>query len=550
MSMRIAALFALLAFGAPAAGQGLAGDYLAGRLASAQADHVAAAHHYGLAAAADKSGFLRENAVYHLVAAGDFDAALDLAKRDADASPSQLDALVRIVGHVRAEEFPAALALLDSAEIAQNTLLTSLLRGWLLAGSGQIEAGLAAYAKLDPKEAGDLGRFQHVLLLAVLGDLDGARALLDQPPSVARAIGIDGLAAEAQILTRLGLGDQALERLAEATGGRPVPLLEAVADAIRGGETRLPLAGPATIGEGGGDVFYMLATVLETKEASPLALLYARLAQVLRPDRDGAWLLSAQLLAAEGQFALAGADYARIGSGSPFARMAGVGRADVLSESGDTDAAIAVLSDLIREFPRDRFLYVARGDLARRDEHHARAIEDYDMAEGLFGLEDTPSWRLYYVRGICHEQLDHWEAAEADFRRALEINPEQPLVLNYLGYSLVEKRMKIDEARAMIEQAVALRPDDGFITDSLAWVLYRLGDYEAAVAPMERAVELEPLDPILNDHLGDILWMVGRRIEARFQWRRALSFDPTDTDRARIRRKLELGLDAVLAEEE
>jgi len=177
---------------------------------------------------------------------------------------------------------------------------------------------------------------------------------------------------------------------------------------------------------------------------------------------------------------------------------------------------------------------------------------DYKAYTGAIAMIDTevPSdWRTYYVRGIANERTDNWEDAEADFRKALELAPDQPLVLNYLGYSLVEKNLKIDEAKNMIERAVEARPDDGYITDSLGWVLYKLGEYEEAVPYMERAAELVPIDPIINDHLGDVYWSVGRKIEAEFQWRRALSFDPEEKDAERIRLKLELGLDEVLARE-
>jgi Tfp pilus assembly protein PilF len=127
-------------------------------------------------------------------------------------------------------------------------------------------------------------------------------------------------------------------------------------------------------------------------------------------------------------------------------------------------------------------------------------------------------------------------------------------VLNYLGYSLVEQGRNLDEALNMIERAVAASPGSGYIVDSLGWVLYRLGRYEEAVSQMERAVELVAVDPVVNDHLGDVYWAVGREREAEFQWRRALSFvDPQDSDSeadpARMRRKLEIGLDAVLSEE-
>ncbi|MCB1328433.1 MAG: tetratricopeptide repeat protein, partial [Maritimibacter sp.] len=168
--------------------------------------------------------------------------------------------------------------------------------------------------------------------------------------------------------------------------------------------------------------------------------------------------------------------------------------------------------------------------------------------------EQPSQWRVYFARGITYERRGDWAAAEADFRKALALSPEQPSVLNYLGYSLVERRENFDEALDMIKRAVGARPYDGYIRDSLGWVYYRLARYEDAVAEMERAVELLPLEPVLNDHLGDTFWAVGRLREARFQWRRALSFitDDTDLDELnpdRIRRKLEVGLDVVLDEE-
>jgi Flp pilus assembly protein TadD len=158
-------------------------------------------------------------------------------------------------------------------------------------------------------------------------------------------------------------------------------------------------------------------------------------------------------------------------------------------------------------------------------------------------------WFLFYTRAICYHLIDDWPPAEADFRKALELNPGQPQVLNYLGYSLVEQRRNLDEALDMIERAVAAQPDSGFIVDSLAWVYYRLGRFDEAVEPMERAAELLPTDPIINDHLGDVYWMVGREREARFQWERALSLDPAEEDADRIRLKLDIGLDAVLERE-
>ena len=196
----------------------------------------------------------------------------------------------------------------------------------------------------------------------------------------------------------------------------------------------------------------------------------------------------------------------------------------------------------------------ALGDALRQQDRFEEAVVAYDRALDIADESGGSSWFLLYARAISHERQGNWEQAESDFRAALELNPSQPQVLNYLGYSLVEKRIRLDEALEMIELAVAASPDSGYIIDSLGWALYRLGRYQEAVPHMERAVELMAVDPVVNDHLGDVYWAVGRYREAEFQWSRALSFidqaqTAEDIDPDRIRRKLEVGLDEVLADE-
>ena len=189
------------------------------------------------------------------------------------------------------------------------------------------------------------------------------------------------------------------------------------------------------------------------------------------------------------------------------------------------------------------------GEVLQDEKRFEEAAAAYSAAIDLRGAPTKEDWVLYFYRGICHEQSKNWDQAEADFRQALALNPTQPQVLNYLGYGLVDRGEKLDEALAMIEKAVAGDPQEGYIIDSLAWAYFKLGRYADALEPMERASLLEPVDPIVTDHLGDVYWMNDRKMEAEFQWRRALSFEPTEKDAARILRKLEIGLDAVMAEE-
>ena len=278
--------------------------------------------------------------------------------------------------------------------------------------------------------------------------------------------------------------------------------------------------------------------------------MHARLASHIRPGLTEARLLAAELLEAQEQYTLAAAALDGVPESSPWFVTAAIRKANTERGAGDPEAGIATLTALAESHPDQIEVHSALGDMLREAERFPEAAEAYDRAIALIDDPRPAHWVLYYTRGISHERAGDWPAAEADFRQALELQPDQPLVLNYLGYSMVEKRENLDEALGMIERAVRGEPEDGYITDSLGWVLYRLGRYDEAVPHMLRAVELVPDDPIVNDHLGDVLWMVGRQREAEFQWRRALSFGPADDlDMERVRRKLEVGLDAVLAAE-
>ena len=228
-----------------------------------------------------------------------------------------------------------------------------------------------------------------------------------------------------------------------------------------------------------------------------------------------------------------------------------LGRAEALRLGDHLEQATEVLSNLTRSYPDLPRTYVALGDVLRQQEDYDGAKEAYDAALARYPEGASARWWVLYTRGIAQERMGAWDGAEADFRASLALNPDHPSVLNYLGYSLVDRGMSdhFEEALEMIQTAVTERPQSGAITDSLGWAYYKLGRFEEAVAPLEKAAELAPNDAVISDHLGDAYWMVGRFNEAEFQWRRALSFEPETEVEDRIRRKLQVGLDAVYAEE-
>ena len=304
-----------------------------------------------------------------------------------------------------------------------------------------------------------------------------------------------------------------------------------------------------TPGQGMAEVFFSLSRALGTEAGTNLPLVYARAAHAVDPDHVEAVLLAGDILSEAGQYGMAVDAYELVPRRSPLFVDAEIGRSEALYQLGNVDAAIEVLRALSRDYSDLATVHTALGDVLRREDRFEAAAAAYTNAVTRIDRDQARHWFLFYSRGISYERSDQWEEAEADFRHALTLAPDQPNVLNYLGYSLVEQNRNLDEALGMIQRAVAARPTSGYIVDSLGWVFYRLGRYEEAVAPMERAVELEPNDSIVNDHLGDVYWMVGRYREAEFQWSRALSFDAEPAEAERIRAKLEFGLDVVLSQE-
>jgi Flp pilus assembly protein TadD len=219
-----------------------------------------------------------------------------------------------------------------------------------------------------------------------------------------------------------------------------------------------------------------------------------------------------------------------------------------LDGTGKTDEATRRLTEIVAARPHDVEALSALAELQRSAQKYAEAATIYDKAIAAVGLPQRDNWTLFYFRGICYERSKQWPKAEADFKKALDLNPEQPLVLNYLGYSWVDQGLNLEEAFKMLRRAVELRPNDGYIVDSLGWAHYKLGQYTEAAETLEKAIDLKPADPILNDHLGDAYWRVNRRIEAHFQWNHARDMGPDPEDLPAILKKIEVGLPDVTTE--
>lgn len=552
----LAAVGLSLVLAAPLAAQSIAGPYLAARSAAIQSDFEQAASYYTRALARDPSNlFLMESALVAQLALGRLELALPIAKSMQRAGQSsQVAQLVLTADKVINGDYEALLTDRDETQLI-GPLVDGLVEAWALIGTGDVSEALNRFDAIAAQQGLQaFAMFHKAMAVASVGDFEAADAIFSSDVNGTVLQTRRGILARVEILSQLEREDEALELLETTFSGATDPEIDAVIAALSEDDP-MPFTHVNSVQDGFAEVFFTVAAALRSETGPEFTILYAQTARILRPDHVDAILLTAELFESLEQYDASIEVLKEVPATHPAYHAAELGRAAALRRSGKEDAAIEVLEQLARSHGDLVSVQSALGDAFRQQDRFAEAVGAYDKAIAL--VEDTngtSSWFLLYARAISYERQGIWEQAEQDFRAALELNPGQPQVLNYLGYSLVEKQIKLDEALEMIERAVAASPDSGYIIDSLGWALYRLGRYDEAVPHMERAVELMAVDPVVNDHLGDVYWAVGRYREAEFQWSRALSFidqsqTAEDVDPERIRRKLEVGLDVVLDEE-
>ena len=527
-----------------------AGAYLAARQAGAHSDFVSSARYYTKALLRDPSNsYMLENAMTSFIALGQFSRAVPVATVMVEQGySSQIAHLVLSVQNAKDGEWARIFTGLEQGR-SVGPLVDGLAQGWAHLGEGDISRAMASFDQvIETRGMEAYGTTHKAYALASVGDLEGAATLIETPVSGGLRYSRKSAIAHAQVLSQLGRNDDALA-IIEAVFGRQLdPAVALIRDALVAGQA-VAYDAVSTPEAGLADLYYVIAGLVEEEAPPAFTLMYARAATYLDPQNTPAVLTAAGLLEEMGQYDLANATFASISTDDPSFHAAELGRAEVLRSAGRDDAAIEVLEALTRTHPELPQVWATKGDTLRHVERYDQANDAYTRALGLYEEQSAAKWFVHYTRGITNHALDLWPAAEADFRAALALRPDHPQILNYLGYSLVERGEKLDEALDMIETAAAARPDNGAIVDSLGWVYFQLGRYDEAVVQMERAASLLPTDPVINDHLGDVYWSVGRKIEARFQWQRALSFEPEAEDAERIRNKLSRGLDLVLLEE-
>ena len=520
------------------------GSYLAARHAGIERDSTTAAAYYLNVLKADpRNADLLSHAFLSVLTDGDIDEAGRLADRLIQLDRS--DRIARLVIGVRAlKQKQYGLARQNFAQSVRGPvtdLTATLLSAWALSGAGDTRAAVDTLDRLAGPDWYAIFKDLHAGLI-----LDVANNKKDAGKRYERTYKADPVAvrtveAYGRYLSRAGTKDDALkvyqdfnrvvpdhpvivEEMKEITAGEKLPVL---ADSPQAGAAEALYGLGASIGRRGGE---------------DLALIYLQLALYLEPTHTMALLSLADLYESLKKPELAIKVYDRIPPSSPLHRNAEIQIASDLDTLDRTEEAKKRLERLVAEHPKDTEAILALANILRGRKDFAECANVYGKAIANVPVPEKVNWVMFYFRGICHERSKQWPLAEADLKKALELYPDQPLVLNYLGYSWIDQGVNLDQGMNMIRRAVEQRPDDGYIVDSLGWANFRIGSYDEAVKDLDRAVELKPEDPTINDHLGDAYWRVGRVLEARFQWSHAKDLKPEPEDLPKIEEKLKSGL--------
>ena len=511
------------------------GHFLAGRFAMGQGDPDTAATALSRAAAlAPNEPDLALQAFLANLAA-ERPEALALARRIPD---NQIAQLVLADDDMRAGRWDAAEQRYHALPRQGLTqLLQPLLVAWAQQGAGRTDAALATLRPFTENP-----RFRGIFALhaGMIADLANRPEDAERFYQLVRDDSQDPNLRLTQILASwLERQNRPAEarRLLSMSADRVPEIGIALRDLLAHARER-PVA---SVTDGLAETYIALAAALRVQDQNDFALLMLRLTFRARPDFATARLLQAEILMADKRYELAVKALDAVSARDPLIAMARLRRATLLAQLDRADEAIRGLKSLATDHPDNALPDIQLGDVLRANRRFDEAIVAYSRAVARIDTPARSDWVVFYSRGVAYERAGKWPLAEADLKMALQLAPGQPSVLNYLGYSWADLGRNLDLARNMIQAAAAMRKNDGAVTDSLGWVLFRQGDIAAAVRTLERAVELEPEDATISDHLGDAYFAAGRKLEARYEWKRALTLNPATEDIPRLEDKLKNG---------
>ncbi|MBT3305673.1 MAG: tetratricopeptide repeat protein [Alphaproteobacteria bacterium] len=526
-------------------GNTLSGNYLAGRHAQARRDLKAAADFLGAALnKSPSSAKLVRRTFILMIVEGRIKEAEALARKLIEIEPDEPIALLTLaaidIKQARYKEADARLKKIPAKGL--SGFVAPALRAWSLTGQKKHRDALKILkAPTDQKATRALHTMHAALISELLGRNEDAEKFYLGVQGDQEGVSLRVTQLLGQLFERTGKKDKAralYERYLKSNPGSQ--LLNGALKRLKSGGG--PEMKSFSISDGAAEVLFGIASSLRQQNAQETALMLSRLALYLKPSFPVMQILLGDILETANNLEAALKLYSSIRRTSAFSWPARLRVASILGRLKRTEEAIVYLTEMAGDQADDPGPLISLGDILRGKERFTEAVEAYDQAFGRIKALEPRHWTLLYARGIALERSKQWPRAEADFLSALKFKPDQPYVLNYLGYTWIDKGLYLDRAQAMIGKAANLRPNDGYVIDSLGWGHFMLGNFKKAVVELERAVELRPQDPIINSHLGDAYWRVGRKREATFQWNRSLSLDPEEDLISEINRKLKSGL--------
>ncbi len=523
-----------------------AGQYLAGRQAFREKNAEEAARYFDqVLATRPEDGFILQNTFQVALANGNMERALMLAKdiSSRNARDDGAAQLILAIDRIRLQDYAGARKFLSNTKSTGfNILLKPVLTAWVYLGEGKPDEAMKSLDDLDRYDGFKALKSYHLALIAdVSGKKDIALTQYQDAAKGPAGRAVRFVQAYGNFLNSQGQGDVTKALFADYRKRYPTsPTANRMLEQFLDNQTVDPLVSSPL--DGAAEALYSSATIVGQERVRGVAATYAHFALMLKPDLIEAQALLAELAEDERKWEKALALYQAIPEKTPYSLNARVRAAWIAYKLGDTDRAIARLEKLAKDNPEQIEPLVVLADLNRDLKKWEPAANAYGRAIDNIGDAQARLWSLHYARGIAYERMNEWPNAEADLLKALKLQPDHPQILNYLGYSWVDRGENLEDAKDMLVKAVSLRPRDGYIVDSLGWLYYRLGDFENATKQLEKAVSLQPEDPTINDHLGDAYWRVGRQEEARYQWQRALWLDPEEKQIPVIEQKLKEGL--------
>lgn len=524
------------------------GSYLAGRFAKNSFDFGAAANFltkHQEASANDK--FVQRQMIFSLLASGNMYAAKRLIEKEIKSDKtSSVVPLAFFVSATKGKRFDIALKRLAfMPDDGINKLIVPLFRAWLFVGMEKYQKAIEALSSIsDINEFNSLRNYHTALIRDLAGDPNEAeRAFLDALRSMSSARTSE---AYGKFLIRAERFEEAHELFIRYGRNNGIVSSDKASSIAKLSSRPRPDRLIGTVLDGVAEVLLNISNLFNQNRAASLALIYSQLALWIKPSFPAAKLFVGEIYDGMERKEDALRFFTSVEKNSSYYWTAQLRRSTILNNLKRSGEAVALLRRMAKEKPERTDALIYLGDILRGSKEYLLASAVYSQAINRIKNARVNDWSLYYSRGITFERAKQWDNAEKDFLKALKLQPNQPLVLNYLGYSWVDQGRNLARAKKMIEEAAKRRPNDGYIVDSLGWALYRMGKFRSATFYLERAVTLRPEDPTINDHLGDAYWRVGRLREAGFQWRRVLTLKPDIEQRELIKAKLRRGLQKAL----